>query len=78
MGFVLWSIVRGMDRVERVNALLPAEQRFNPFFWGPDKHLRFRRTYKALFPGDLGLWKDLGLMLIGVALEGTAVLLFFP
>ena len=77
MGFVLWSVVRGMDRVERVNALLPREERFDTFFWGPEKSLRFRRTHKALFPGDRGLWKDWGLMLIGVLLEGAAMFLLF-
>ena len=64
-----------MDRVERVNELLPWEQQFNPFFWGPQKNLRFRRTHKALFPGDNGPWRDVSLMFTGVLLDIAALFL---
>ena len=66
-----------MDRVERVNKVLPPEKQFNPFFWGPEKNLHFRRTYKALFPRDNGPWKDVGLMFMGILLDIAGLFLFF-
>jgi hypothetical protein len=39
--------------------------------------LRFRRTYKALFPGDNGPWKDVVLMSMGILLDVAGLFLFF-
>ena len=77
-GIILWGVVRGMERVERVNSRLPVAEQFGAFFWGPEKGQRFRRTYKLLFPGDNGPLKDIALMFAGVLLEGIGVFLFFP
>jgi hypothetical protein len=77
VGFTLWSFVRSMRRIQQVNEMLPPEEQFYEFWWGPEKKMRFDRTYKNLFPGDKGLWKDSGLMLLGVALDGLGLWFFF-
>jgi hypothetical protein len=42
--------------VEKLNALLPAEERFSLLGWYFGKLLRFSRLYRARFPHDL-LWR---------------------
>jgi len=77
-GIILGGVVRGMERVERVNSRWPESEQFAAFFWVPEKLQRFQRTYKALFPGDKGPLKDIALVFVGVSLEGIGVFLFFP
>lgn len=73
---VLWAVVIGCDRVEQVNARLPAEEQigFTFGFIGPERHWRFEKEYERLFPDralrrkERTLWLLAALSLIGAVL----------
>ena len=70
----LWSVIIGLDRVERVNERLPVDQQFETLWWGPMKRLRFESEYVRLFP-DRGLRrKERFAFLLGMVFLATLVL----
>ena len=48
--FGLVSTINQFAIVEAVNAKLPADEQFNPLWWGPSKSSRLRREYRRLYP----------------------------
>jgi hypothetical protein len=38
--------------VNRLNATLPPERRYNVYWWHAFKHMKFAREYRQVFPGD--------------------------
>jgi hypothetical protein len=73
---VLWAVVISLDRVEQVNARLPAEEKigFTFGFIGPERHWRFEKEYERLFPDralrrkERTLWVLAALSVIGAFL----------
>jgi hypothetical protein len=78
---VLWAVVISLDRVEQVNARLPAEEKigFTFGFIGPERHWRFEKEYERLFPDralrskERLLWLLGGLALLGAFFFGTHI-----
>jgi len=50
--FGVWSSLVHIEMVDKLNERLPADQRFDVFWWGPFKHQRFREEYERQFPDD--------------------------
>jgi hypothetical protein len=46
----MWSTLIYWEAMEKVNALLPESERFQPLFWGPMKRARLASEYRRLFP----------------------------
>jgi len=70
----LWSVIIGLDRVERVNERLPVDKQFEALWWGPMKRLRFEAEYVRLFP-DRGLRrKERLLFLLGMVFLASLVI----
>lgn len=78
---ILWAVVISLDRVEKVNARLPAGEKigFTFGFIGPERHWRFEREYERLFPDralrrkERVLWLLGSLALLGAFFFGTHV-----
>jgi hypothetical protein len=74
----LWAVVIGLNRVEQVNARLPAEEKigFTFGFIGPERHWRFEKEYERLFPDralrrkERTLWALAALAVIGLSTLG--------
>lgn len=60
-GFGLAGAINAFAIIEAVNAKLPAEDQFDPFWWYPPKTLRLHEQYRRLFP-DGGLVRRQGIL----------------
>jgi hypothetical protein len=74
---ILWAMVISLDRVEQVNACLPAEEKIGFTFGiiGPERHWRFEKEYERLF-SDRGLRKKERLLWLLGALAGLGAFFF--
>jgi|HubBroStandDraft_6_1064221.scaffolds.fasta_scaffold428680_2 hypothetical protein len=74
---ILWAVVISLDRVEQVNARLPAEEKIGFTFGiiGPERHWRFEKEYERLF-SDRGLRKKERLLWLLGALAGLGAFFF--
>jgi hypothetical protein len=64
MASVLWGVVLSLDRVEKVNELLPEDQRFQALGWYYGKRRRFEKENERPFPGRRLRRKERTLMLL--------------
>jgi len=72
---ILWAVVVGIDRVEKVNASLPPWEKIGyPLgFTGPERNWRFEEEYERLFPDRALHRKERWLWLLGaISLAGLA------
>jgi len=65
MTFVLGGLVVSLERVEKVNDLLPQDQRFQALGWYYGKRRRFEKEYERLFPDRKLRRKERTPMLLG-------------
>ncbi len=74
MTFVLLGVVVSLERVEKVNDLLPEDQRFQALGWYYGKRRRFEKEYERLFPDRKHRRKERILVLLGaIALLGACI-----
>ena len=72
--FMMTFVLVSLERVEKVNDLLPRDQRFQALGWYYGKRRRFEKAHERLFPDRKHRRKERTLMLLGaIALLGACL-----
>jgi hypothetical protein len=67
------------EMVDKLNRILPEQNRFSPMWWWPIKYFDFLHTYRDAFPEDkLLFWYRVTLFCGFTTLIASACYLFWP